>query len=176
MSRSLVDNIVDLYRHDDVDPFWDKQPEPHYSELNGVEAPTDQMIQEYQLSKIEDLQRAALTKKGNISMINELFTNKSINTMKFSQDEQMQLNKSISNIVRMINSTYSDKTGSKKNDNIQYKYDSLLNHLTRLQTELKNIQQQLKIKDTVYEENLQSLAQAIKDCEMHSLSEGGIEK
>ncbi len=178
MSRSLVDNIVDLYQHDNQRPFWDKNPEPHYSELNQVEAPTEDVIKNYQLEKIRALQTAALKKSNNIEEINKLFTNGDINSLaiKGKENEKIEINKSISNVVRMINSTYSDKQGSVTNNNLEYKYNNLSKHLKSLQKELQLLQKQLQIKDVVYEDNLKSLAAAIHACDMHDLSSGAIEK
>lgn len=116
-------NINKVYKN--RDPFWGK-----YVELNNVEVPSLDAIQQYQLSKIQMFQQQATqraaSKYGNI---NTLFKSGTINSLplEYSQDESQTLDKVITKLVTLLNSTYSGK-----NKDGSFNYERLNNQLNAL--------------------------------------------
>jgi hypothetical protein len=177
-SSPLLNEVIDLYRNDDVSPFWQKRgaESGYYTDLNNIIVPTEQEIQKYQLQHIEDLQKVALAHKdASIEKLNQLFTTGDVNSLpsKFKEDEQLNISDSLTEIVTMINSTYGARTGS--GENTQIKFEQLQRGLKSLYNALTNLLAQLNGTSGVYQKHLQTILDAMNACELRDLSSGAIQ-
>lgn len=157
------------------EPFWGK-----YEELNLVTIPSSADIQAFQLKKIEEFQKAALSsqKNGKITELNELFKSGSINSKpsKYNQDEDVKIDKVITELMTSLNAGYSARSGSIKNGTMKYNYDSLQQKLRWTATVLENISKECGgINSFVYQEHLDELYNAIKACELQGLNDAAID-
>lgn len=176
----LLNEVIDLYKHDAVSPFWQKDGAEvgYYTQLNNIYIPTEAMIARYQLQKIEELQRQALraNQSASIESLNQLFRSGQINTLPANnqRDSELRINEAITEIVKTINSTYSTKTKDKTSGETQIKYDQLQTHLASLENALTQLQTQLNITSGAYQKHLDTIVHAMQACQLHNLSDGAI--
>ena len=156
-------NINRVYKN--REPFWGK-----YVELNNVEVPSLDAIQQYQLSKIQMFQQQATQRAANkYANINALFKSGAINSLpsEYSQDENQTLDKVITKLVTLLNSTYSGK-----NKDGSFNYERLNNQLSALRQAIESTNSALigAGADGIPSQYLDRIDEAISACGMGYLS------
>ena len=152
-------NINRVYKN--REPFWGK-----YVELNNVEVPSLDAIQQYQLSKIQMFQQQATQRAANkYANINALFKSGAINSLpsEYSQDENQTLDKVITKLVTLLNSTYSGK-----NKDGSFNYERLNNQLSALRQAIESTNSALigAGADGIPSQYLDRIDEAISACGM----------
>lgn len=125
-----------IYSGWDKEPFWGR-----YSALNSASVPSKSAIQNFQKAKMQELSRQAAERVKNKNLlINQLIESGQINSLpgKYVQQEDVHLDQAITNIVKILNSSYGGRTSSKKNG-VTYKYDYFISVLGQLKSAIESL-------------------------------------
>ena len=162
---NLKRNIRQVYKN--IEPFWGK-----YSELNNAIVPDIDMIQQFQLEKIESFQKVMQQRvAGKNDIINQLFLSGDVNSLisRSEEYEDLELERVITSIVGIMNGTYKD---NKTKDRDEYKYNSLQQKLISLVNILQKLNAVIASNNgqMIPEFYIEELKKTIIACEMPSLN------
>lgn len=162
---NLKRNIRQVYKN--IEPFWGK-----YSELNNAIVPDIDMIQQFQLEKIESFQKVMQQRvAGKNDIINQLFLSGNINSLisRSEEYEDLELERVITSIVGIMNGTYKD---NKTKDRDEYKYNSLQQKLVSLVNILQKLNAVIASNNgqIIPEFYIEELKRTITACDMSSLN------
>ena len=162
---NLKRNIRQVYKI--IEPFWGK-----YSELNNAIVPDIDMIQQFQLEKIESFQKVMQQRvAGKNDIINQLFLSGNINSLisRSEEYEDLELERVITSIVGIMNGTYKD---NKTKDRDEYKYNSLQQKLVSLVNILQKLNAVIASNNgqIIPEFYIEELKRTITACDMSSLN------
>lgn len=140
--------VVKKYPKKGKVPFWDKQNGEYYSILNTVLPPSDEMIQSFQMQKLQQIADAEIKKQidahGNVAAeLSQLITSGTINSalQGYENEENTALDQVITNWISMLNEGYSYQG---KESFTEKEYDKIQNYLQRITNELNKIIQMLQ--------------------------------
>ena len=160
-------NLVPQSMITNKSPFWGK-----YKNLNKVRTPNEEMIKNYQLQKLAELQKQSLKEqalshsKASL-LINTLFNNKAINNIDslYKQNQQVSLQEAITNIVTDIGETrqaFYKKSATRKEQDA-----AVVKNLKSLSSSLENIIQELELKGSVTGNYLKKLNDIIAKTDLN---------
>lgn len=124
-------------------PFWDKQNGEKYSQLNAMTIPSSEMIQKFQLKKLEQIADIEIKKQiashGAVANeINQLITSGDINNALsgYEQEENARLDQVITHWISMLNEGYAYQG---KESFTESEYNKIQNYLKKITNELTKI-------------------------------------
>lgn len=147
LKQTINTNIINR------EPFWGA-----YEDLNYAKTPSAEMIQRYQLQKLQQFSNAAVKKNDKAQKINQLFTSGNINSLENLADteQNLQLDEAVSQIVTNIQEFRDLTKWSLQKDNAA-RYEQAQAKLKELSAYLTMLREKVGINSVVYDTDLERL-------------------